>query len=146
MTQNCFIIALCESVFPVLPHKHTMMKLPEEITRSPVASQCRIKKYTTHFRNAYMECRLDVTWAALKDANFRVSLIYSNFCRDEKGDRKTVFHAHPALLSRTHQLMPFTKNQVIFLTSFEDVLERHSHLYPTPFFWSTQQGNTGRIY
>lgn len=128
MKQNYFIIALCESVFTVLPHKHIMTKLPKEIKRNPVASQCYIKKYTAHFRNAYMECRLDVTRAALKDANFRVSLIYSNFCRDEKEDRETVFHSHPAPLSCTHHLMPFTKNQVIFLTSFEDVLERHSHL------------------
>lgn len=128
MTQNCFIIALCESVFTLLLHKHMMTKLPEEIKRNPVASQCCIKKYIAHSRNAYKECRLAVTQAALKDANFRVSLIFNNFCRDEKGDRETVFHSHPAPLSCTHHLMPFNKNQVIFLTSFEDVLEKHSHL------------------
>lgn len=110
-----------------------MTTLPEEIKRNPVPSHCCLPKYIAHFGNAYKEYRLDVTHAALKDDNFQVSLIYNNFCRDEKGDRETVLHSHPASLFCTHHLMPFNKNRVIFLTGFEDVLKKHSHLTSNSF-------------
>ena len=85
-------------------------------------------------RNASKDCFPDVTWAALKDSNFGVSLI----CRDGKVDRGTASHSldvrrctpfpcpaiplHCPLLTR---FTPFNNNQVIFLTNFaKDILKK----------------------
>lgn len=85
-------------------------------------------------RNTSKDCFPDVTWAALKESNFGMSLI----CRDRKADRGTASHsldvsrctpfpcpAIPLHCPPLTHFIPFNNNQVVFLSNFaKDILKK----------------------